>query len=165
MNSVSQKTQTDINAIIEQKLSQNLMSLLQHNKEIDLLSQSKHSLCDIIVSLNDAIDKKHKEYPSQKELYDLIYKTLGVDEFEKEKQKIIKITQLSIQPIAIPKILQIDHDEILSDSNEFKNQNEEYIIGEDENELKSNTNINNNNKEDEDDFNNDNGTEFDNDAI
>jgi hypothetical protein len=99
----------------------------------------------------------------------LIYKAFNVDEYEKEKQKIIKISQLSTEPVVIPKILQLDHDDIISNANEFKEHNE-YIIGEDgyENEFETNNNnaanVNVLN-DDDDDFNNDNGTEYANNDV
>ena len=98
---------------------------------------------------------------------------MNVDEYEKEKQKIIKISQLSTEPVVIPKILQLDHDDIISNANEFKEHNE-YIIGEDgyENEFEMNNNNNNNNEanvnvinDDDDDFDNDNGTEYNNNDV
>lgn len=102
----------------------------------------------------------------------MIYKAFNVDEYEKEKQKIIKISQLSTEPVVIPKILQLDHDDIISNANEFKEHNE-YIIGEDgyENEFETNNNNNNAanvnvvNDDDDDDFNNDNGTEYANNDV
>ena len=145
-----------------------MLSLLQYNDndDIDIFTQSKPSLCGIIVSLKDAIDKQHTLYPSEKRLYELIYSALNVDEFEKEKQKIIKITQLSTDPVVIPKILQLDHDDIISNSNAFQEQTG-CIIGEDEKEFELNNPSANkdDNNDDDDDFNNDNGTEFDKDVI